>query len=201
MIYFFSDFSVAPGFHGSGAPVTSNGDGDMEQGLVQVYTGDGKGKTTAAIGLAMRAIGKGLKVLMVQFLKGRAYGEVETARRLADDFTLVQSGLDSFVEKGEPSEEDLRLAHEGLELARKAIASGEYDIVILDEVNVAVELGVLELEEVLPLLDGKPDTVELVLTGRYAPKEFCDRADLITEMKNIRHCYDRGVKLREGIEY
>lgn len=166
-----------------------------------MYTGDGKGKTTAAIGLAMRAIGKGLKVFMVQFLKGRAYGEVETARRLADDFTLVQSGLDSFVEKGEPSEEDLRLAHEGLELARKAIASGEYDIVILDEVNVAVELGVLELEEVLPLLDGKPDTVELVLTGRYAPKEFCDRADLITEMKNIRHCYDRGVKLREGIEY
>lgn len=173
----------------------------MEQGLIQVYTGDGKGKTTAAIGLAMRAIGKGFKVYMVQFLKGRHYGEVETAKRLSDSFVLVQSGLDTFVKKGEPSAEDLRLAHEGLELARKAITGGEYDIVILDEINVAVELGVLTLDEILPVIDAKPDTVELVLTGRYAPAEFCERADLITEMKNVRHCYDKGVALREGIEY
>jgi cob(I)alamin adenosyltransferase len=173
----------------------------MEQGLVQVYTGDGKGKTTAAIGLGIRATGKGFKVFMVQFLKGRHYGEVETIKRLGDDFTLVQSGLDSFVKKGEASEEDLRLAHEGLELARKAVMSGDYDIVILDEVNVAVELGVLRVDEVLPLIDGKPSTVELVLTGRYAPEEFCGRADLITEMKNVRHCYDKGVAMREGIEF
>jgi len=173
----------------------------LEQGLIQVYTGDGKGKTTAAIGLAMRAIGKGFKVYMVQFLKGRHYGEVETAKRLSDSFVLVQSGLDTFVKKGEPSAEDLRLAHEGLELARKAITGGEYDIVILDEINVAVELGVLTLDEILPVIDAKPDTVELVLTGRYAPAEFCERADLITEMKNVRHCYDKGVALREGIEY
>jgi cob(I)alamin adenosyltransferase len=173
----------------------------MEQGLVQIYTGDGKGKTTAAIGLAMRAIGKGFKVIMVQFLKGRAYGEVETAKLLTGKFTLVQSGLDSFVKKGDATPEDLELAHKGLELAREAIMSGEYDIVILDEVNVAIELGVLTVDEVLPLIDGRPKTVELVLTGRYAPDEFCARADLITEMKNVRHCYDAGVPLREGIEY
>lgn len=173
----------------------------MEKGLVQVYTGDGKGKTTAAIGLAMRAIGKGFKVYMVQFLKGRRYGELATAERLAGDFTLVQSGLDSFVKKGEPSDEDLRLAHEGLELARKAVEGGEYDIVILDEVNVAVELGVLTVQEVLPLIDGRPEGVELVLTGRYAPSEFLDRADYITDMRCVRHCYDAGVPLREGIEY
>lgn len=173
----------------------------MEQGLVQVYTGDGKGKTTAAIGLAMRAIGKGLKVFMVQFLKGRPYGEVATARMLPDSFTLVQSGLDTFVKKGEPSAQDLRLAHEGLELGRRAIMSGDWDIVILDEVNVAVELGVLSVDEVLPLLDGRPRGVELVLTGRYAPAEFCQRADVVTEMRKVKHCYDEGVGMREGIEF
>jgi len=173
----------------------------MELGLVQVYTGDGKGKTTAAFGLAMRAIGKGLKVFMVQFLKGRKYGELETARRLSDRLEVVQSGLDSFVKKGEPGEEDLRLAHKGLELARRAIMGGEYDIVILDEVNVAIELGVLKVEEVLPLIDERPGSVELVLTGRYAPEEFCERADIITEMRNVRHCFDKGVPMREGIEF
>ena len=173
----------------------------MEKGLVQVYTGDGKGKTTAAIGLAMRAIGKGFNVFMVQFLKGRAYGEVATAKMLPESFTLVQSGLDTFVKKGEPSEEDLRLAHVGLQLAQKAIMSGEWDIVILDEINVAVELGVLTVAEVLPLIDERPEGVEVVLTGRYAPPEFCARADLITEMKKVKHCYDEGVGMREGIEF
>ena len=173
----------------------------MEKGLVQIYTGDGKGKTTAALGLAMRAAGRGLSVFMVQFLKGRQYGELESAKRLSDRFKIVQSGLDSFVKKGEPSEEDLRLAREGIELARDAVLGGGYDVVILDEVNVAVELGVLKVEDVLPLIDERPDGVELVLTGRYAPPEFCERADLITEMKNVKHCYDAGVEMREGIEY
>lgn len=173
----------------------------MEKGLVQVYTGDGKGKTTAAIGLAVRAAGRGFRVFMVQFLKGRNYGELEGAKRLSDRFKIVQSGLDTFVRKGEPTEEDLRLAQHGLELAREAVMSGEYDIVILDEVNVAVELGVLKAGDVLPLIDGRPAGVELVLTGRYAPEQFCERADLITEMKNIKHCYDDGVPMREGIEY
>ncbi len=173
----------------------------MEQGLIQVYTGDGKGKTTAALGLAMRAVGKGLRVCMVQFLKGREYGELVAAPRLGGDFVLTQAGLDTFVKKGEPSAEDVRLAREGLEEARRALTGGEYDIVIMDEINVAVELGVLTLDEVLPVIDSKPPTVELVLTGRYAPDEFYERADLITEMKNVRHCYDRGVPLREGIEY
>lgn len=173
----------------------------MEIGLVQVYTGEGKGKTTAALGLAMRAAGKGLKVLMVQFLKGRHYGELEAAKCFADRFEVIQSGLDSFVKKGEPSQEDLELAHRGLVLARDAIMSGRYDIVILDEINVAVELGVFKVEEVLPLIDERPTGVELVLTGRYAPNEFCERADIITEMKNVRHCFDKGVPVREGIEF
>jgi cob(I)alamin adenosyltransferase len=177
------------------------GGDDMEQGLVQVYTGDGKGKTTAALGLAMRAVGKGMKVLMVQFLKGRKYGELETCRRLGDDFRIIQSGLDSFVKKGEPSAEDLRLAREGLEAARAAIMSGDYDIVILDEANVAVELGVLEVEDVLPLIDERPSGVEVVLTGRYAPEEFCERADVLTEMRCVKHCFDKGVPMREGIEF
>jgi cob(I)alamin adenosyltransferase len=173
----------------------------MEQGLIQVYTGDGKGKTTAAFGLALRAAGKGFKVFIVQFLKGRPYGELESVKKLAPLITVVQSGLDSFVKKGEPSEEDLRLAHEGLILAKEAILSCEYDIVVLDEVNVAVELGVLTVEEVVLLLDAKPAGVELVLTGRFAPEEFCERADLITDMRCVRHCYDKGVPMREGIEF
>ncbi len=173
----------------------------MEKGLVQVYTGDGKGKTTAALGLAMRAVGKGLKVLMVQFLKGRQYGELLTCARFGDEFKIIQSGLDSFVRKGEPTSEDLRLAREGLETARAAIMSGEYDIIILDEVNVAVELGVLKVEEVLPLIDERPAGVEVVLTGRYAPEEFRERADVLTEMTCIKHCFDRGVPMREGIEF
>lgn len=173
----------------------------MEQGLVQVYTGNGKGKTTAAVGLAVRAAGKGFRVLMVQFLKGRHYGEIESVKRFGDSFEIIQSGLDSFVKRGEPSEEDLRLAHQGLDIARKAIMSGDYDIVILDEINCAVELGVLKVDEVVPLIDERPEGVELVLTGRWAPDEFCERADLITEMKKIRHCYDQGVQMREGIEF
>ena len=173
----------------------------MDKGLVQVYTGDGKGKTTASLGLAMRAVGKGLKVFMVQFLKGREYGELRAADRLSDAFTIEQWGLDSFVRKGKPSEEDLRLAREGLARAREAIMGGDFDIVILDEVNVAVELGVLTVKEVLPLIDERPPGVELVLTGRSAPEEFCRRADLITEMKCVRHYYDRGVGMREGIEF
>ena len=173
----------------------------MEKGLVQVYTGDGKGKTTAALGLAMRAVGKGLSVFMVQFLKGRPYGEIESAKLLSPRFKVVQSGQDTFVKRGEPSEKDLRLARRGLELAREATSSGEYDIVILDEVNVAVELGVLSVEDVLPLIEQKPEGVELVITGRGAPEEFLKRADLVTEMKKIKHYHDKGVAMRDGIEY
>ena len=173
----------------------------MENGLVQVYTGDGKGKTTAALGLAMRAVGKGLSVFMVQFLKGRPYGEIESAKLLSPRFKVVQSGQDTFVKRGELSEEDLRLARRGLELAREATSSGEYDIVILDEVNVAVELGVLSVDDVLPLIEDRPEGVELVLTGQDAPEEFLKRADLVTEMKKIKHYYDEGVVMREGIEY
>lgn len=173
----------------------------MKEGLLQIYTGDGKGKTTAALGLALRAAGRGMKVFMVQFLKGRVYGELESAKRLSDRIVIVQSGLDSFVKKGEATDEDIRLARRGLNLAEKAISSGEYDIVILDEINVAVELGVISVDDVIPLIENKPKHVELVLTGRYAPDEFLERADLITEMRSIKHYYDSGVEMREGIEY
>ncbi|MDD5749154.1 MAG: cob(I)yrinic acid a,c-diamide adenosyltransferase [Actinomycetota bacterium] len=173
----------------------------MEKGFVQVYTGDGKGKTTAALGLGMRAAGWGFNVFMVQFLKGRKYGEIEAAKKFPESFKIVQSGLDTFVKRGEPTEEDMRLAHNGIDIARKAIMSSKYDVVILDEINCAVDLGVIGVEEVIPLVDGKPESVELILTGRGAPEDFLDRADIITEMKNIRHCFDRGIKMRKGIEY
>lgn len=173
----------------------------MEKGLVQVYTGDGKGKTTAAFGQAMRAAGNGLKVFVVQFLKGRKSGELESAERLSGRIEVVQCGRDACLLNSEPTEEDLSMAHNGLELARRATMDGGYDMVVLDEVNVAVELGLLTVEEVLPLIDGRPGGVELVLTGRYAPDEFCRRADLVTEMRKVKHHYDAGIGGRRGIEY
>lgn len=174
---------------------------EMERGLVQVYTGNGKGKTTAALGLALRAVGHGFRVKVIQFLKGRLYGELAACEKFPGELEIFQSGLDSFVKRGEPTAEDLRLAGEGLEAAREAIMSGRYDLVVLDEINVAVDLGVLDVESVLPLIDGRPPGVELVLTGRNAPEEFLGRADLVTEMREVRHYYADGVEMRRGIEY
>lgn len=172
----------------------------MDEGFIQVYTGDGKGKTTAALGLAMRACGRGLKVLMIQFLKGRQYGELNSASKV-EGFTILQSGRDEFVHKGKASGEDIELAERGLKRARDAMKSRDFDIVILDEVNVAVELGVIEEQEVISLMDEKPPGIELVLTGRGAPEAFISRADLVTEMKKVKHYYDRGISMREGIEW
>jgi cob(I)alamin adenosyltransferase len=171
------------------------------KGTVQVYTGNGKGKTTAALGQALRACGHGLKVLMIQFMKGsKDYGEV-LIRDSVPGFTLVQSGLPTFVERGNPSEEDLRLAAEGLELARRAVRDQVCDMLILDEANVAVDYGVIKLEDVLAIIKQKPATMELIITGRYAPEEIVRVADLVTEMKEIRHHYADGLGMREGIEY
>jgi cob(I)alamin adenosyltransferase len=173
----------------------------LSRGTIQVYTGDGKGKTTAALGLALRACGHGLKVLMIQFMKGsKNYGEVIIADEIPG-FTLIQSGLPTFVEKGNPSEEDLKLAKEGMEMARKAVADASCDILILDEVNVAVDYGLVGVKQVLETLKQKPPEMEIVLTGRYAPPEFMEIADLVTEMKEIKHHYMSGLGMREGIEY
>jgi cob(I)alamin adenosyltransferase len=173
----------------------------LTKGTVQVYTGDGKGKTTAALGLALRACGHDFKVLMIQFMKGSTnYGEVMISDKVPG-FKLVQSGLPTFVEKDNPSEEDLRLAREGMQLAAKAVEQASCDILILDEVNVAVDYGLVSVKDVLDLIGKRPPTMEVILTGRYAPEEFLEVADLVTEMKEIKHHFAGGLQMREGIEY
>jgi cob(I)alamin adenosyltransferase len=172
----------------------------MEKGLVQVYTGNGKGKTTAALGLALRAVGHGMKVLVIQFMKGNQYGELESSKRLSPYLTLLQVGRETFISKPNPDPKDLQLAQEGFSMANKAIQNREYDIVILDEINLAIDYSLIPLDDVLQLIDSKPETVELVLTGRYVNAEIIKRADLVTEMVDRKHYYDKGVPAREGIE-
>lgn len=173
----------------------------MEKGLIQVYTGNGKGKTTASLGLALRAVGHGHKVLVIQFMKGNInYGELESSKRLSPYLTIKQMGRETFVSKSNPDPIDIRLAQDGFALAKKAIAGKEYDIVILDEINVAVDYGLIPLSELLQLIDSKPATVELILTGRNAKPEILEKADLATEMVELKHYYQNGVQAREGIE-
>ena len=171
---------------------------NLSQGLVQVYTGNGKGKTTAALGLAVRAAGRGFSVFIGQFMKGVAYGELAIERFTDGLVQIRQFGTDSLVHTAD--ENDRRLAREGLEICRDAVQSGRYDICILDEVNIAVRMGLLDVNSVVELVQNKPDRVELVLTGRYAAKEILELADLVTEMKEIRHPYQKGIPAREGIE-
>jgi cob(I)alamin adenosyltransferase len=173
----------------------------MKKGLVQVYTGNGKGKTTAALGLAFRAVGHGMKVLVVQFMKGNVQrGELESAKKLSPNLTLKQVGRETFISKPNPDPKDLQLAQEGFSIARKAIQNKEYDIVILDEINLAIDYGLIPLTDLLQIIDAKPDTVELILTGRNVKREILERADLVTEMVDRKHYYDKGVPAREGIE-
>jgi len=173
----------------------------LEKGLIQVYTGLGKGKTTAALGLALRAAGHGLKAHIVQFMKGWShYGELVSVERLPN-VTIKQFGRPQFVDKENPDPEDFRLAREALEHGRRAMLSGDYDIIVLDEINVALDFGLIELSDVLSLLEEKPKDVELVLTGRNAPLEVVKRADLVTEMLDIKHPYYEGVEGRRGIEF
>ncbi len=170
-------------------------------GYVQVYTGNGKGKTTAALGLAFRAAGHGFKTYIAQFLKGQPSGELEAAKKLAPLILIERFGREGFITVKEgPDDEDISRAKAGLARALEAMLSGEFRIVVLDEVNTAVHFGLLPEADVLDLIDRRPATVELVLTGRYAPASFVERADLVTEMTGIKHYLDRGVKAREGIE-
>lgn len=178
-----------------------------KRGLIHVYTGDGKGKTTAALGLALRAAGHGQRTYIGQFMKGQEYGELRSAEMLGTDdrgrplLTIAQFGKPTLIHKKDVSQKDIQLARAGLDAARQAMLSGEYEIVVLDEVNVALFFELLTVQEVLAFLDRKPPEVELVLTGRRVPQEIVDRADYVTVMEEARHPYQEGVKARKGIEF
>lgn len=171
------------------------------RGTVQVYTGDGKGKTTAALGQGLRAVGHDLSVYVIQFMKGsRNYGELSAVANLPK-FTIEQSGRDEFVDRQAPAQIDIDLARKGLARAREVLAGGRYDVVILDELNVALDFKLVSLEDVLGLIASRPPHVELILTGRAAHPEVVKVADLVSEVLNIKHHYDAGVQAREGVEY
>ncbi|MDO8691801.1 MAG: cob(I)yrinic acid a,c-diamide adenosyltransferase [Dehalococcoidia bacterium] len=173
----------------------------FEQGLVQVYTGDGKGKSTAAFGLALRATGRGLKVKIVQLLKGdTSYGEI-IAIRSFPTVDIVQFGSPEFVNPLHPREEDRQMARDAYDHARQALLSGQFDVVIIDEINVAAKLGLISVDDILNLIKEKPKQVELVLTGRDADPRVIEAADLVTQMTLIKHPYEKGISARFGIEY
>lgn len=170
----------------------------MKQGYVQVYTGDGKGKTTAAFGLALRAICAGYKVYIGQFLKGMPYSELKAVDYLPN-LKIEQYGTNQFVH-GEPTQRDIDKAADGFKKITGIIMSGEYDVVIMEEINVAVMYGLIGTDAILDVIKNKPAGVELVLTGRYAKREIIEAADLVTEMKMIKHYFNEGVPARKGIE-
>lgn len=169
----------------------------MEKGYVQVYTGNGKGKTTAAIGLSVRAKGAGFEVSFIQFIKGRYTSEIKSLETLGIEF--FQGGRQAFI-IGSPSKEDIESAQKTLEFAKEKISSGKYDLVVLDEINVAIYLKLISESDVMNLLSSKSDHTEVILTGRYATQTIMDRADLVTEMREIKHYYTQGVEQRTGIE-
>jgi len=173
----------------------------LTEGKVQVYTGNGKGKTTAALGLAFRAVGRGLRVCVVQFIKGGGqYGEHLAAERLAPLLTIHQTGRDCWIYKDRLDPEDIRIARDTLELARRCVSGGEYDLVILDEINGAAWFGLISVDDILALLAARPEKVELVLTGRNAAPRVVEAADLVTEMAEVKHYFQAGVLGRTGIE-
>jgi cob(I)alamin adenosyltransferase len=173
----------------------------LERGMVQVYTGNGKGKTTAALGLALRAAGHGLRVYVIQFMKGGPYYGELAALRHQPNITLVQFGRAEFVSRQNPDPEDVHQAEEALRHGLDVLRKGQYDVVILDEINVALDFKLIPLEQVLALLEARPPHVELVLTGRGAHPQVLARADLVTEMVEVKHPYSTGIQGRKGIEY
>lgn len=172
-----------------------------EERRVQIYTGDGKGKTTAALGLALRASGHGIKVMIIQFMKGwKFYGELEAVKNIPN-ITIVQTGRPDYVHRGAETEEDFAEARKGLALAAECMASACCGLLILDEVNVAVDFGLISFEDVANLIKKRPEHMELVLTGRNADERLFPCADLISEMREIKHPYSQGLHARQGVEY
>lgn len=166
-----------------------------------VITGNGKGKTTSAFGQALRALGHGYKVCILQFMKGRKYGENLSAEKYLPDLTVIQCGLDSFVNKGNPAVKDIELAQEGFKKAKEIIESNEYYMVILDEINVAVDFNLINEQEVIDLIKSKPKSLNLVLTGRYASSKIKEIADMVSEVTEVKHHFNAGIQGQEGIEY
>lgn len=177
-----------------------------KHGYIQVYTGNGKGKTTASLGLAMRALGRCWKVLIIMFMKGGDdYGELNSFRNLspeiANNLTIIQAGPDRIVYQNNKTEADGELIKEGWALAKKAIQNDEYNLIILDEANIAIDMGFIDLSEMLDVLKNKPEEMEIVLTGRNAKQEIIDIAHLVSEIKPVKHYWDTGIAARKGIEY
>lgn len=172
----------------------------MVKGLIQVYTGDGKGKTTAALGLALRAAGRNMKVLIVQFMKKWDYGELHSVK-LIPNITLETFGTKEFIYKGKVKKIDYKEAEKAFSFGIEGMQSGNYDIVIFDELNMALYYELLDLKEVVKKIMEKPQNVEIVITGRRASEEIIEIADLVTEMREIKHPYQKGIKARIGIEY
>lgn len=170
-----------------------------EKGYVQVYTGNGKGKTTAAMGLALRAVGAGKKIFIAQFAKGTHYSELNSIANFLPAITLRQYGLGCFIFNA-PKQADVDAANVGLKEAEEAITSGEYDIIILDEANIAVRYNLFSVQKLIEVIEKRNPATEVIITGRYATEEIMEYADLVTEMKEIKHYYKQGVKGRVGIE-
>ncbi|MCK4569500.1 MAG: cob(I)yrinic acid a,c-diamide adenosyltransferase [Bacteroidales bacterium] len=170
------------------------------RGYVHVYTGNGKGKTTAALGLALRASGAGMKVFIGQFIKGQQYSELRTIAHDLKNISVKQYGLGCFI-VDKPTIEDREAARKGFDEIRQIIKNGKYDMLILDEINIALYYKLIGLDELITLIKEKPQQLELVITGRYAPEEIIEAADLVTEMKEVKHYYQKGIEARKGIEF
>lgn len=174
--------------------------GEILKGYVQVYTGNGKGKTTASLGLSLRAAGAGLKVFIAQFLKKGDYSELKALKRFSDLITVEQFGDNGFILNKKPAQKHIDSAAKGIEKVKERLFSGNYDVVIVEEGNVAVKYGLFSVNELIDIIENKPANVELVITGRYAHPYVIKKADLVTEMKEIKHYYKQGVAARTGIE-
>ena len=177
-----------------------------KHGYIQVYTGNGKGKTTASLGLAMRALGRSWKVLIIMFTKGGDdYGELNSFRNLSaeikNNLTIVQAGLDRIVYAENKNDSDAEEIQKGWQLAKRAILNDEYNLIILDEANIAIDLGIIDVDEMTEVLKNKPDDMEIVLTGRNANKKIIELAHLVSEIKPVKHYWDTGIAARKGIEY
>ncbi|HXV66559.1 MAG TPA: cob(I)yrinic acid a,c-diamide adenosyltransferase [Nitrosopumilaceae archaeon] len=175
-----------------------------KDGLVIVYTGGGKGKTTASLGMALRAVGHGHKICMIQFIKGSwSYGEMNSVKRLEPELEFIISGKGfvGIIDDKSPKEDHIKIAQEAIKISKQKIKSGKYDLVILDEINYAVNLGLVDIKDVISLIKSKPEKLNLVLTGNHAKPEIIELADLVTEMKEIKHPFKSGIKAKKGIDF